>query len=328
MKVLRVGDPHVKPSNIDESELFLQFILDKARELKVDTIEILGDLFHTHAIIRLEVLEFWHKWLWKLSEEFVTIVLVGNHDIGGDLSSDSHSLSVFVGLNPDKLHIIERPAMIQGIGYLPYIHDNATFIKEANTLAELGAKVLVSHTTYQGSKFENGFYAPDGVDPEQVGFTLMISGHVHARQRFVTNKGQVVIYPGTGRWDTASDANQEKGLWLVDHAEDGSIAFEEFLDTKEVCSPIVSVTVREGEELPEIPDGTRMRVELIGSSDWIAKQKMALKGRASISTKITDKAKLESRKSGTTLEYFLQNVYVSTMDRENLLKVAKELGLV
>ena len=62
MKILRVGDPHVKPNNLKEfREALMRFALSEAIARKVDVLEILGDLFDTHSIVRLEVLEFWQN---------------------------------------------------------------------------------------------------------------------------------------------------------------------------------------------------------------------------------------------------------------------------
>jgi DNA repair exonuclease SbcCD nuclease subunit len=330
MKILRVGDPHVKVSNLEESEALMHFVNDVALQYEVDRVELLGDLFHNHSVLRLEVVDFWSDWLEVLSTGQELVVLVGNHDQSGDYNSESNALSVFAKTKNKNLHIIEYPKAIGIFGYVPYIHESTKFVEICNNLVSmLGARVIVSHNTYQGSKYENGFYAPDGVDPESIGCNLLISGHIHSRQRFRTNSGQEVIYPGTARWDTASDANQPKGIWLVDHDDiTGAILSEEFIDTSHVCSPIVSVQVLEGQELPVIAPGVRLSVELIGSSDWITKQKVALKGKASIKTKITDKAKLESRKSGNSLQEFILQHYSSSVNKEKLLKYMKELELV
>ena len=323
-KALRVGDPHVKPSNIDESERLLEFVLSKARDLNVDKIEILGDLFHTHAIVRLEVLEFWRKWLPLLADEFQTIVLVGNHDLSGNSHSSAHALSVFINIH-ERLFIIQAPVKIGSIGYMPYIHENSEFIVAANNLADQGATFLVSHTTYAGSKYDNGMYAPDGVDPDLIDSRLtgLLSGHVHAEQQY----GRV-IYPGTARWDTASDANKRKGIWLFDHDPSGALLGSDFIGTEAVCVPLISLEWREGDPVPVLPEGARISVELIGTSNWISQQKGSLKGLASIRTKVTDSKKAENRKSGNSLSEYLQNTFVSTMDRQRLLTFAKEIGLV
>lgn len=324
MKLLRVGDPHVKPSNLEESERLLQFVLETARAQGVGAIELLGDQFHTHAILRLEVVEFWRKWLRALSEEFSTIVLVGNHDQSGNHNSDMHALSVFVSMNPGKLLIVEKPALVQGIGYLPYIHDNAVFVKEANGLADLGAKFLVSHTTYAGSKYDNGMYAPDGVDPDLIDVKLskLLSGHVHTEQEY----GRV-IYPGTARWDTASDANKRKGIWVYTHDNDGSYISRDFISTENVCVPLVSVEWHEGQPEPRFQDGARVSVELIGTSNWINQQKVNLKTKCSIRTRITDSKRAENRKTGKNLLDYISGTFISTASKDRLIAFAKEIGL-
>jgi len=328
LKVLRVGDPHVRPSNIEESEKLLSFIAQIATERSVDRIEILGDLMHTHAVIRVEALEFWNDWLDTLADICPTFVLVGNHDMRSNSDHTSHALSVFNTRKKHKnLFIISHSRLEGNVGYVAYKHDNKEFTETANDLANAGAKCIVSHTTYQGSKFENGFYAPDGVDPETINCQLLISGHVHARQRFVTSKGQQVIYPGTARWDTASDANQEKGLWLVEHGDNAEILSEQFIDTSHVCQPIISVCVKEGEEIPQFPSNARVSIELVGSSDWISKQKSKLKGKFSLKAKITDK-KGPNRRTGTSLSDYITNVYETNLDKQQIFNFMKEVGIV
>lgn len=330
MKVLRLGDPHIKVTNLQEAEALLKFVLEMVLLHKVDRLEILGDLFHTHAIIRVEVLAFWNHWLDILSDAVEVVVLVGNHDMPGSNEATTHSLEIFRRLGKCKLHIVDQPRVIGGIGYVPYIHKNEAFIEEANKLKKLGALYLVSHTTYSGSKFESGMYAPDGVDPEQLHYDLLISGHIHNRQRFITNRAQTVIYPGTAKWDTDGDANELKGLWLVNHRADGSIDSEQYLDTSAICTPILKLEWKEGEAAPQIPEGARASVELIGSSEWVSKQKASLKGKASVKSKITDKTKSANRSAGKSLEDFLLNQFepIAGVDRSEMVSYLKELKIV
>lgn len=94
-KVLRVGDPHAKINNLEEMSKLMDFVLETARLHKVSQIEILGDLFHTHAVLRLEVQEFWAKYIGLLSHHFPTIILVGNHDLSGNYNSSFSSQHVW-----------------------------------------------------------------------------------------------------------------------------------------------------------------------------------------------------------------------------------------
>jgi hypothetical protein len=170
-------------------------------------------------------------------------------------------------------------------------------------------------------------YAPDGIPTGEWSekFTHVISGHIHSEQLFGN-----IIYPGTARWDTASDANKRKGICLYDHEENGKIRTSQFISTEGVCSPIKSVAFYEADVQPKVDwsDNTRMAVELVGSSVWCAQQKEILKGKCSISTKITDKKRVVTRSTGNSLEHFLKTLFVSTTDKESLLKMAKEYGIV
>ncbi len=325
MKILRLGDPHVRVSNLEESERLMQFVLRIATEQEADRLEILGDLFDTHSLVRLEVLEFWQNWLMKLVQQpFQTVVLVGNHDISGGIGNNYSSLSPFRHLVSKGLVLVDRPTLLDKYGYLPYFHDRDEYVKQANLLAEQGANFLVSHTTYTGAKYDNGMYAPDGVEPDKLSpkFVNLLSGHIHTESQF----GRV-IYPGTARWATASDANKRKGIVLYQHAEDASILKSEFFSTENICTQILSYEIHEGEVIPELVPGAKIHLELVGSSDWITKIKKEVRGSCTVSSRITDAKKSRARKSGKSLYEFVSN-HFETQNRNRLMDYLKELKLV
>ncbi len=324
MKILTLGDPHVTVSNLEESERLLQFTFEQAKLNEANRLVILGDTFHTHANVRVEVLEFWDRWLERLNSLNETIVLVGNHDQIGNYSSKSHALSVLNNKN-EFVHIVSSPVSFGVFGFIPYIHDKVEFVKEANRLTEQGAKVLFVHEDLDGAQYENGFFAPDGVKQEDLNCDLIIGGHIHKRSRF----GKIIL-PGTARWLTSSDKNEPKGLWLAEFDAEGKIVSEQFLDTSHVCTPIYAYQYKEGEVEPVIPAGSRASVELIGSSEWVSKQKARFKGLASVSSKITDKAKAANRKTGNNLEHFVNKVFepVGGIKKERMVEFMKELGVL
>ena len=199
MKSLIVGDPHIKPNNIAEGEKLIDFIIEKAKTQKVNQIIFLGDLFHTHAVKRLEVEVFWDQTFKRLRKEFLnqtTVqVLVGNHDQIGSKEKEQeiNALNVF---NPDHLainrNIINKPQRFDHIAYMPYMSDHDKFIKEANKLYDQGARLLVAHQTFQGATYENGFYAPDGIETKDIKFDQILSGHIHCFSEdteFLTDDG-------------------------------------------------------------------------------------------------------------------------------------------
>jgi DNA repair exonuclease SbcCD nuclease subunit len=307
-----------------ESERLLRFVLEQSE--KADQVVILGDLFHNHANIRAEVLEFWDHWLNSLSQLKPAFVLVGNHDMVGDYSSTVNALSVFSYGRVKNLNIISGPRLDGIFGYMPYIHDKKEFLIQANALAEIGAKVLICHGELNGAKYESGMEVKDGVDSIDIKIPLIISGHYHSRQRFGN-----IVYPGTARWLTSADKNEPKALWLVNHDDQtGAILQEEFLDTSHVCTPIYAYTYEEGSNCPEIPEGSRASVELIGTSEWVSKEKAKFKGRASISVKITDKEKPKNRKTGNSLENFVTNIFetTATVKKDKMINIMKELGIL
>lgn len=237
-RVLYVGDPHAKPDVLDEMQALVGLICDTARQQQVDYICLLGDLFHTHSVIHSPVMAFWHRAFTEMTKIAPTYVIVGNHDMSGRSGDNSHAMMLY---RMDGLHIVAAPQLLPwGAAGIPYLVDRdampayAYYYKSAST--------LICHQTFNGSKYENGFFAHDGVDPDLLPQQYIISGHIHTPQRV----GKV-WYPGSPRWQIVTDANTERAIWVVDHDASGApITFEPF-DTSGVCKPIWLLEDREGE---------------------------------------------------------------------------------
>jgi hypothetical protein len=275
--MLIIGDPHVRPDNLQESEKLLEFVEVEVARLGEKNILILGDLFHTHGVIRMEVQSFWMRWAERLGKKYNLVILHGNHDGKGDDQSEG----VMSALDPLKgifgVTIVDTPTILGDFTFLPY---TASLDKFTHWVSEANTPFLVCHQTFDGGQYENGFYAKDGLPTSLVAkFKQVISGHIHKTQEFAN-----IWYPGTPRWDSVSDANESKGLWTFseyDHRRS-------FIPTDSVCSKIISIELSEGQDLPDIVPGTRTHVKLTGSSSWIAKTAKKLKGKARVSSKPTD----------------------------------------
>lgn len=279
MRVLRVGDPHITVRNIPEAEKLVRFIKELAADKEVDTIEFMGDQFHTHAVLRVEVVDFWRRAFKEL--ELPILALVGNHDQPGSREKEQKMNALQVFKSIPYVKIVDKPFENNGILYMPYMSDHDLLIKLCQ---ESDAKVLVAHQTFTGAQYENGFYAPDGIDPEQFPQSEIISGHIHKCQQV----GKC-FYVGTPKWDSMSDANEDKGVWIFDHNEDGTVASKEFYSTKEVVTPIYKHVINEGEEEPELFENARNYIELRGKSAWIKEMKKKYKGKAQIKAKPIDR---------------------------------------
>jgi DNA repair exonuclease SbcCD nuclease subunit len=309
-KILRVGDPHVKVSNLEDSRNLIDFVIQTAMERDVDIVEFLGDMFHTHAVVRIEVMNFWRKALADIAFTAgkKVICLVGNHDQPGSKEKEQEMNAL------DSLHNISKDIFIMDkpmvnfdtkIGYIPYHSNEEEFFKAAHDLYEQGAiNCLVAHQTFTGAQYENGFFSEDGIDPAKAPQTQIVSGHIHKTQQV----GKC-FYPGTPKWDTMADANQDKGIWIFEHDEHGFYRHTEFISTEHIVTPIVSYEVKEGDELPELNPNARNYVVLEGKSAWITKTKKKLKDLANIKVKPTDRITKVERENSETLEVYLDKEF-------------------
>ena len=271
MKILRVGDPHVTPSNIFECQKLIDFVIKTAKDNQIETIEFLGDLFHTHAIKRVEVEEFWFNNFQKLIENnFKLLILIGNHDVCGSKEKEqTNSLNVF---SPLHLQIINKPMIINNIAYIPFTSNIDSFLASSKKLYDMGAsKLLVAHQNFSSELF-GGYINPDLILQDNI-----IAGHIH-----VSDQIGKCFYTGTPKWDDANDANLQKGIWIYKHNPDGSVVSKQFISTENIVTPIYKIVLHEGEATPILKKNARNYLEFHGKTEWIAQMKKLFKGKAHI----------------------------------------------
>ena len=319
MKILRVGDPHITVRNLTEAQKLIEFIMKMANTHNVDKIEFLGDLMHTHAVIRVEVLDFWKKALNRLSF-FEVVILVGNHDQPGSKEKEQEMNSLNV-LKAPAIDIVNRPTIIDGIAYIPYMSDHAAFIKASKDLYDQGAtKLLVAHQNFTVPLYT------DMINPDLVSQEAVITGHIH-EQRQIGKVFQV----GTPKWDTMTDANEEKGIWIYEHNEDGSVKSKLFISTKDVVTPIVKHTLNEGDQEVELNEKAKNYIELVGSTAWISLMKKKYKGIAAIKARPTDRKRgIIDRDKAFSITDYLDTVFkpVDGVSKEDIKNYLKEVSYV
>ena len=314
-KVLVVGDPHVQVSNLKDSEKLMDFIIKTAKEKEVHSIVFLGDLFHTHAVKRTEVEDFWSRAFNLIEKEDIRCnVLVGNHDQVGSKEKEQliNSLNVFgdTGLRT----IINKPVILYNIAYIPYHSNHNDFLKAAQDLYNDGAtELLIAHQTFTGAQYENGFFSEEGIDPELIPQKQILSGHIHKSQQV----GKC-FYPGTPKWDTMADANQEKGIWIFSHTTDGQYVDKEFISTDNIVTPITSYEIKEGDIVPIINPSARNYITLEGKTVWINKMKKEFKN-CNIKIKPTDKS-ISKINTSSTIDKYLENEFepIASISKEEL----------
>jgi DNA repair exonuclease SbcCD nuclease subunit len=302
-KTLVIGDPHIQVSNLKDSQELMNFVIKTVLERKIRVVILLGDLFHTHAVKRVEVEDFWSNAFRVFDENDIACrVLVGNHDQIGSKEKEQeiNALNIFKPGPYDLSErvIINKPLVLGKIAYIPYHSDEGTFLKACQDLYDLGATdLLVAHQTFTGAQYENGFFSEEGIDPGLVPQKQILSGHIHKSQQV----GKC-FYPGTPKWDTMADVNQEKGIWIFTHNESGEYIEKEFISTAEIVTPIVSYDIKEGDDLPQINPSARNYITIEGKTAWINKIKLKLKG-CNIKIKPTDRAIIKNNNNLSINEY-------------------------
>lgn len=289
MKNLVIGDPHIRVQDLEEADRLYELIAKTAQEQEVDVITFMGDLFHTHALVHVEVMVWWRDTLEALAARWPVIVVKGNHDGPQEDRAGVHAL---VSLEMENVTIVAEPTKLHGMLFVPFIRDDASFVNVCRKNADL--PVMYCHQEFNGCKYDNGFYSKVGVDPDLIPQTLVISGHIHTGQEF----GKV-WYVGAPRWMTASDANQDRFLWVVEHDDAGSVTKRSPFPTDSACVRMVIAEDRPEKPLAleDLPKGCKAMVDIHGSAERIEERKRYWQGRARIRTFATDERQLVVKES-------------------------------
>lgn len=316
MRGLFIGDPHATPEELDDCEALMGLIEQAANLATVDFICFMGDQHHTHNVIRAEVMAFYRAYFKSLVKRWHVRALVGNHDYAGE-GQEIHSMMMY----DEIIEVVDRPALHDGVLYMPYYSDRDAFLEDV----KVGGKTLVCHQTFDGSRYENGFYAQDGVSPLLVPQTEIISGHIHTPQSF----GKVT-YIGAPRWRSRDDANISRALWVYDFDAEGAVVGKTPWSTDKTCRMIRYVL-----DTPETPfDGvfdtkSDFRIDIQGPAAWVEERK-ALWGLPGVKVRsfYTDRATVRVRESegiGTAFHTYLDNYTPKGgTDRARLAEMALE----
>lgn len=202
MKLLLIGDPHLKINNFQQSIDLLKWINLVAAQYRPDVVVNLGDTFDTHGVVRSELLTEFRNHVETITDLNIPYwYVLGNHDQYKPKDSAYHALQTF---NIDKFAIYDKVGNpTPDITIVPYVQEFQDFPTQTS-------RICITHNTFIGADY--GFKREDaGVNADSVSADIIISGHIHKRQQF----GKV-IYPGTPYAHNANDVDETKGLLLFD----------------------------------------------------------------------------------------------------------------
>lgn len=254
-KFIYVGDPHCKKNNIEESVRLIKWIYETAKRLGLPVL-FAGDQYDDFGIAKVECVDFW-KWAFDLIEESISIV--GNHDQNSDGSLN------FMSVHSDQTLVIDKLTKIGNVTLMPFYRKNEKFEEALKTVTD--SRFLLCHQEFNGCQYETGFFAPHGADVKviPVNIETVISGHIHREQWF-----DRVWYPGTPRQLTRSDIGHQKGIYVID-LTDRKLAYEFIPTPTEVSESFVKFEVTEESQLKDIPNSSRVYVDLKGSEEFLKK---------------------------------------------------------
>lgn len=277
MNALFVGDLHAGVSNLEDTgEIFklVQETLDK--DETIELVCFVGDIFHTHAVIRQEPAFYVRRQFERLTKKYKAsgrtltwVALAGNHDYStpGAVVADN-AVRLVLG---DLVTVVDdypgTPcyAKIGPYAFVPFMGDNEEFV----SLCSSGDAddILVCHQTFDGSKYENNHTAPNGVNQNRIPQKRVISGHIHMFQ-FLKNDHNHITYIGTPRALTAAEVNQEKAIWVYSpeansfHAISTKDRVKQFIGFHYFQGATEYVAAKEGEPRPwKKKDDVRIYVE-------------------------------------------------------------------
>ena len=196
MKILFIGDPHIKTDNNEEVSILLLELQKKCESHNFDRIIIGGDLMHYHERIFTQALNKTLEFVIALSKYAPVDIIVGNHDMinNQQFLSSHHWMHVLSHL--ENVFVIDKPVLrkIDDFSFLicPYVFPGR-FIEALETECKdwKTMNVIFAHQEFKGCKM-GAIISKDG-DEWKDDYPLVISGHIHDNQRI----GKNIYYPGT-----------------------------------------------------------------------------------------------------------------------------------
>jgi len=204
--ILITGDPHLKIASQQLAATYIDWFQQVVEETKPDLAVNLGDSFHTHNLIRSEIMAMFTNHVQWMNRHVDYYILVGNHDMAHHKAPHIHALLPFVDMG--RARIIDRPLLSDTVAFLPYVDDVVAFQETLNKYK--ACSTIFCHEVFKNANY--GFVTTkEGAEIPLDYEGQIVSGHIH--------KGQdlgCVWYPGTPFAQETADHNEVKGIYLYE----------------------------------------------------------------------------------------------------------------
>jgi DNA repair exonuclease SbcCD nuclease subunit len=263
MKVLFIGDPHIRPDNIPEIEQLEKTIDEILEKNTIDFIVVGGDILHTHERLHTLAMNRAIDFLKHFACNYKVYCLVGNHDLinNQQFLSRNHWMTHIENL--PNIFIVEKALRLEKSGkvfaMVPYVWPGR-FI-EAMEVCDVqwkDANCIFAHQEFKGCKM--GAIISEIGDEWNESYPLIISGHIHDNQRPQKN----IYYPGTPIQHSFGDAGKNV-VAIIDVRDDIPIIEEIYTG----CSSkkTLSTTLEKIDNIDlEKYEGVQLRVSVSGDA--------------------------------------------------------------
>lgn len=246
MKVLFIGDIHIKHNNIDKVDILQKKVNDLSRP--VDYIVLAGDILDTHEKIDSQLMNRAYNLIISLRKRARVYVLVGNHDYinNQQFLTENHWMN---GMKQwENVTIVDKPVVENGFVFMPYVPPGR-FVEGLGDCDWRNQFCIFAHQEFKGCSM-GAIESIDGDDWDPT-WPHVISGHIHSCQRPRSN----VYYPGSVINHAFGCDSQ--GLSLFNFSRDGNYT-EERIDLGFVKKQTMFVTTKD--TIPNLTSDTRLSV--------------------------------------------------------------------
>jgi DNA repair exonuclease SbcCD nuclease subunit len=209
MKILCLGDLHIRLNSIKEVDIYFKELYTWLENNPVDIIVNHGDTLDTHARLHSLCLNKALEYANLLTKFALVYWIIGNHDMV-DESKGINSLHWANCLKSlPKLIIVDQPIYDKEFVFCPYV-PKGTFITTLDKFVPWkNAKIIFSHIDIKGAKM--GSITLENADAWLKDYPLLITGHIHQKQKLAEN----MIYIGS-IMQVASDEPPDKSILFID----------------------------------------------------------------------------------------------------------------
>lgn len=304
IKILCIGDPHIKESSIVETEILIDKVLDAIYKHCPDIIVIMGDVLHNHekinCVMQVHAIKFFEKVLSSMSQSSRLYVLIGNHDIYNPhmFLTEFHA---FYSLKDkdSRMKIVDKP-IIDRFGsynflFVPFV-PAGRFLEACESCVPIdqissSVSAIFCHQEFTGAMLDNRV---SDVERYPSNFPLCVAGHIH-KYHIVSDN---LIYVGTP-YQHRFGEDTDKALLLLGFNEDQILMDRIRIDKIPLKKDLV-LSKEEFENLELQDDFNKYKIEIYGCEGEIKSLKLSekyskLKGLKNVKLSFTIQSERKSR---------------------------------